>query len=81
MSPPRAGALDPAGREELLRPPIAYERVERRPEGLVRIDLRRAFADSTLAVEMNSLRAQSLGGDCQSCLSKDKVQFRVRYLM
>jgi hypothetical protein len=37
----RAGALDQAGREALLRyvlrPPIAQERLERRPDGLVRI--------------------------------------------
>ena len=55
----RAGALDPAGREKLLRyvlrPPIAYERLERRPEGLVRIALKRAFADGTLADEMDPL--------------------------
>jgi hypothetical protein len=55
----RAGALDPAGRENLLRyvlrPPIAYERIEHRPEGLVRIALKRAFADGTLAVEMDPL--------------------------
>jgi hypothetical protein len=55
----RAGALDPAGRERLLRyvlrPPIAYERIERRPEGLVRIAFKRAFADGTLAVDMDPL--------------------------
>jgi type IV secretory pathway TrbF-like protein len=37
----RAGALDSAGREALLRyvlrPPVAQERVEQRPDGLVRI--------------------------------------------
>ena len=41
----RAGALDQAGREALLRyvlrPPVAQERVEFRPDGLVRITLRR----------------------------------------
>ena len=40
----RAGALDPAGREALLRyvlrPPLAQERVEQRPFGLVRITLK-----------------------------------------
>jgi hypothetical protein len=55
----RAGALDSGGREKLLRyvlrPPIAYERIEQRPEGLVRIALKRAFADGTLAVEMDPL--------------------------
>jgi hypothetical protein len=49
----RTGALDTAGRETLLRPPLAYERIERRPDGLVRIALKRAFADGTLAVEMD----------------------------
>jgi hypothetical protein len=55
----RVGALDPAGREALLRyvlrPPIAQERIEHRPDGLVRIALKRAFADGTLAVEMDPL--------------------------
>ena len=43
----RAGALDLAGREALLRyvlrPPLAQERLELRPDGLVRIVLKRAF--------------------------------------
>lgn len=33
----------------------AYERIERRPDGLVRIALKRDFADGTLAVEMDPL--------------------------
>jgi hypothetical protein len=55
----RAGALDQAGREALLRyvlrPPIAQERVERRPDGLVRIALKKAYADGTVAVDMDPL--------------------------
>jgi Putative transposase len=55
----RAGGLDPEGRERLLRyvlrPPVAYERIEQRPEGLVRIALKRAFGDGTLAVELDPL--------------------------
>ena len=55
----RAGALDPAGREALLRyvlrPPVAQERVEQRPDGLVRITLKKAYADGTIAVEMDPL--------------------------
>jgi hypothetical protein len=55
----RAGALDTAGREALLRyilrPPIAQERVEPTKEGLVRIVLKRAYADGTVAVEMDPL--------------------------
>jgi hypothetical protein len=55
----RAGALDTAGREALLRyvlrPPIAQERLEARPDGLVRIALKRAYADGTVAVEMDPL--------------------------
>src|SRR5262249_27681269 len=55
----RAGALDVAGREALLRyvlrPPIAQERVERRPDGLVRIALKRAYADGTVAAPLDPL--------------------------
>ena len=55
----RAGALDVAGREALLRyvlrPAIAQERVEPRHDGLVRIVLKRAYADGTLAVDMDPL--------------------------
>ena len=53
----RAGALDPAGREALLhyvlRPPVAQERVEQRPDGLVRITLKKAYRDGTIAVDMD----------------------------
>ena len=55
----RAGAQDAAGREALLRyvlrPPLAQERLEPRPDGLVRIVLKKAYADGTLAVEMDPL--------------------------
>jgi hypothetical protein len=55
----RAGALDQAGREALLRyvrrPPIAQERVELRPDGLVRIILKKPYADGTLAVDLDPL--------------------------
>jgi hypothetical protein len=55
----RAGALDPAGREALLRyvlrPPTAQERLGQRPGGLVRITLKRAYADGTVAVDMDPL--------------------------
>jgi hypothetical protein len=37
----------------VLRPPVAYERIEHRPAGLVRIALKRAFGDGTVAVEMD----------------------------
>jgi hypothetical protein len=54
--PARAGALDPTGREALLRyvlrPPVAQERVDPRPEGLVRITLKKANTDGTIAVDM-----------------------------
>ena len=36
----------------MLRPPIAQERLEPRPDGLVRITLKRAYADGTVAVDM-----------------------------
>jgi hypothetical protein len=55
----RAGALDAAGREALLRyvlrPPLAQDRIERRPDGLVRIALKRAYTDGTVAVDMDPL--------------------------
>ncbi len=55
----RAGALDSAGREALLRyvlrPPVAQERVEQRADGLVRITLKKAYTDGTIAVDMDPL--------------------------
>jgi len=55
----RAGALDPTGREALLcyvlRPPVAQERVEQRPDGLVRITLKKAYTHGTIAVDMDPL--------------------------
>jgi Putative transposase/Transposase zinc-binding domain len=55
----RAGAGHPAGREALLRyvlrPPVAQERLELRPDGLVRITLKKAYADGTIAVDMDPL--------------------------
>jgi hypothetical protein len=55
----RAGALDPLGREALLRyvlrPPVAQERVEQRADGLVRITLKKAYTDGTIAVDMDPL--------------------------
>jgi hypothetical protein len=55
----RAGALDPAGREALLhyvlRPKVAQERVEQRADGLVRITLKKAYTDGTIAVDMDPL--------------------------
>jgi hypothetical protein len=55
----RAGAFHPAGREALLRyvlrPPIAQERLEPRPDGLVRITLKKAYTDGTIAVDMDPL--------------------------
>jgi len=54
-----AGALNVAAREALmryvLRPPIAQERVELQDDGLVRLSLKRAFADGTVAVDMDPL--------------------------
>ena len=55
----RARAWDTEGREALLRyvlrPPIAQDRLELRPEGLVRIVLKRAYSDGTTAVDMDPL--------------------------
>jgi putative transposase len=55
----KAGALDVVGREALLRyvlrPPLAQERLERQPDGLVRITLKRRYSDKTIAVDMDPL--------------------------
>ena len=55
----RARASDAAGREALLRyvlrPPVAQDRVALRDDGLVRIALERAYADGTVAVDMDPL--------------------------
>jgi hypothetical protein len=55
----RAGALHLAGREALLRyvlrPPLAQQRPPRVAGDLVRITLKRAYADGTVAVEMGPL--------------------------
>lgn len=55
----RAGGQDRAGREALLkyilRPPIARDRVTQGPDGLVRILLKRPFADGTVAVDMDPI--------------------------
>jgi len=39
----------------VLRPAVAQERVELRPNGLVRITLKKAYADGTIAVDMDPL--------------------------
>jgi hypothetical protein len=55
----RAGAQDPEGREALLkyvlRPAVAQERVTQGPDGLVRVALKKPFADGTVAVDMDPL--------------------------
>ena len=54
-----AGGADREGREKLLRyvlrPPIASERVSVIEGGLVRLTLKRAYSDGTVAVEMAPL--------------------------
>ena len=40
---------------QVLRPPMAQERVERRPDGLVRIILKKAYSDGSVAVDMDPL--------------------------
>jgi len=37
----------------VLRPPIGQERLEHRPDGLVRIILKKACSDGTVAVDMD----------------------------
>jgi hypothetical protein len=52
----RADALHPSGREALLRyvlrPPIAQDKIEQGPDGLVRIVLKKPYADGTVAVDL-----------------------------
>jgi len=54
-----AGALDLVGRERLckyvLRPAVAQERITHGPDGLVRIALKRPFADGTVAIDLDPL--------------------------
>ena len=54
-----AGAHDARGREALvryaLRPPIAQERLHILPDNLVRIELKRAFRDGTIAIDLDPL--------------------------
>jgi hypothetical protein len=51
----RAGALDLFGREALLRyslrPSLAQERLKQRPDGVVRINLKKAYRYGTVAVD------------------------------
>ena len=39
----------------VLRPPIAQDRLQLRPDGLVRITLKKAYTDGTVAVDMDPL--------------------------
>jgi hypothetical protein len=39
----------------VLRPPLAQERLEQRPDGLARITLKKAYRDGTVAVDMDPL--------------------------
>lgn len=59
MPIPELAPKDAGGREAVLRyvlrPPLAQERLELRPDGLVRIKLERTYADGTLAVDMDPL--------------------------
>ena len=55
----RAGSHHLACREALLRyalrPPLAKDRIETRPDGLVRITLKGAYIDGTIAVDLDPL--------------------------
>jgi Putative transposase len=55
----RAGGADLAGREALLtyilRPAVAQERIIPGKDGLVRITLKRAFLDGTIAIDVDPL--------------------------
>jgi hypothetical protein len=43
----------------VLRPPIAQERVEIRPDGLVRVGLNRVYADGTVAIDWTHSRSSA----------------------
>ncbi len=55
----RAGGFDEAGREALLkyilRPAVAQERITLQPDGLIRIALKKAFSDGTVAIDLDPL--------------------------
>src|SRR4051812_47831924 len=72
----KASALDVAGREALLRyvlrPPLVQERLERQPDGLVRITLKRAYNDGTIAVDMDPLSLL-----CRLAMSVPRPRFRM----
>jgi hypothetical protein len=75
----RAGGLDEQGREALLkyilRPAVAQERVTRGPDGLVRIALKKALSDGTVAVDLDALSLLS-----RLCASVPPPRFHtVRY--
>jgi Putative transposase/Transposase zinc-binding domain len=75
----RAGGLDAAGREALLkyvlRPAIANERVQQGPEGLVRIALKKPFTDGTVAIDLDPLSLL-----CRLCASVPSPKMHtVRY--
>jgi hypothetical protein len=72
----RAGALQLAGREALLRyvlrPPLVQQRLERGAGDLVRITLKRAYADGTVAVEVlrsRGARSSAWAGFCSDDVS------------
>ena len=51
----RRGRGETRGCCYVLRPPIGQERLEQRPDGLVRITLKKAYSDGTVAVDMDPL--------------------------
>jgi hypothetical protein len=74
-----AGADDLRGREALvryiLRPPLAQERLKLLPDDLVRIELRRPFADGTVAIDLDPLSLL-----CRLCAAVPPPRFNtVRY--
>ena len=62
----REKARVPVCRSVVPHPPMAQERLEQRPDGLVRIALKKAYTDGTVAVDMDPLsllRRQVLGDE------------------
>ena len=74
-SPARSSRAIEALLEYILRPAVAQERITRGPDGLVRIGLKKAFSDGTVAVDLDPLSLLS-----RLCASVPPPRFHtVRY--
>ncbi len=84
----RAGGLDAESREALLRyvlrPPIAQERVEQQPDGLVRITLKKAYREREACPRgmgrsrLTWIPSRSSAGSQPACLRHDSARSTMR---